>query len=36
MKLATVGIAEAVRRGLDLNMPAFAASRVAAPDEFPG
>lgn len=29
-------IAEAARRGLDLNMPAFAASRVATPDEFPG
>lgn len=29
-------IAEAVRRGLDLNMPAFAAKRIATPDEFPG
>ena len=29
-------IAEAVRRGLDFNMPAFAANRIATPDEFPG
>ena len=29
-------IAEAARRGLDLDMPAFAAGRVATPDEFPG
>ena len=29
-------IAEAVRRGLDFNMPAFAADRIANADEFPG
>ena len=29
-------VEEALRRGLDLNMPAFAANRIANPDEFPG
>lgn len=27
---------EARRRGLDFSMPAFAANRIATPDEFPG
>lgn len=29
-------VAEALHRGLDLSLPAFAANRVATPDEFPG
>lgn len=29
-------IAEAARRRLDMTMPAFAANRIATPDEFPG
>ena len=28
-------VAEAKRRGLDLSLPAFAANRIATPDEFP-